>query len=67
MKMTSSEGHYTPEKSRQEMDALCALPGVESADLPGGKLSFYEEFPEETVRIIHQFALQGTAGPGESV
>lgn len=60
-------GKYTPEKSRQEMDTLCALPGVESAELPGGKLSFYEEFPEETARIIHQFALQGAAGTGESV
>ncbi|EFS2651908.1 alpha/beta hydrolase [Salmonella enterica] len=48
-------GRYTPEKSRQEMDALCALPGVVSAELPGGKLSFYEEYPEETARIIRRF------------
>ncbi|ELO0595411.1 TPA: alpha/beta fold hydrolase [Salmonella enterica subsp. enterica serovar Muenchen] len=48
-------GRYTPGKSRQEMDALCALPGVESAELPGGKLSFYEEYPQETACVILRF------------
>ncbi|EEB7410357.1 alpha/beta fold hydrolase [Salmonella enterica] len=48
-------GRYTPEKSREEMDALCALPGVVSSELPGGKLSFYEECPEETAGVILRF------------
>lgn len=47
-------GRYTPEKSRQEMDALCAQPGVESVELPCGKLSFYEEFPGETALAVRQ-------------
>ncbi|HAF2609299.1 TPA: hypothetical protein G8N50_004735 [Salmonella enterica] len=48
-------GRYTPEKSRQEMDALCAQPGVDSVELPCGKLSFYEEFSGDTARLIRQF------------
>ncbi|EBQ9005247.1 alpha/beta hydrolase, partial [Salmonella enterica subsp. enterica serovar Blockley] len=48
-------GRYTPKKSREEMDALCALPGVVSSELHGGKLSFYEEYPEETASVILRF------------
>lgn len=48
-------GRETPEKSRQEIDALCAQPGVVRETLSGGKLSFYEEYPEETARIITEF------------
>ncbi|ECG0109850.1 alpha/beta hydrolase [Salmonella enterica] len=53
-------GRYTPEKSREEMDALCTLPGVVSSELPGGKLSFYEEYPEETACVIRQFLVSGS-------
>ncbi len=47
-------GRYTPEKSRQEMEALCAQPGVDSVELSCGKLSFYEEFPGETALVVRQ-------------
>ena len=39
-------GAETPFKSRAEMEALAALPGVRSAVTPDGKLGFYEEFPD---------------------
>jgi len=44
-----------PRKSRAEMEALAAIAGVTTARLPAGKLSVYEEFPDETARAILQF------------
>jgi len=44
-----------PNKSRLEMEALSALPGVDTARLPQGKLSFYEEFPEQSAEAIRAF------------
>jgi pimeloyl-ACP methyl ester carboxylesterase len=41
-----------PVKSRTEMEALAALPNVQTLRLPKGKLSFYEEFPDETADVI---------------
>lgn len=51
-------GSRTPRKSKAEMAALAALSGVTAAELPRGKLSFYEEFADETAAaIVH--ALEG--------
>ena len=44
-----------PAKSRAEMEALAELPNVEAIRLPQGKLSFYEEFPEQTASSVHEF------------
>ncbi len=53
----------SPPKSRLEMEALAALPNVETVRLPHGKLSFYEEFPEATAAAIGRFL----AGGGKTV
>lgn len=45
----------SPAKSKAEMLALSALPGVTSEELPHGKLSFYEEFPEDTGNVLNNF------------
>jgi len=44
-----------PAKSRLEMEALAAFPNVKTVRLPRGKLSFYEEFPEETAAVVGAF------------
>jgi pimeloyl-ACP methyl ester carboxylesterase len=44
-----------PAKSRLEMEALAAFPNVKTVRLPRGKLSFYEEFPEEAAAVISAF------------
>jgi pimeloyl-ACP methyl ester carboxylesterase len=49
-----------PAKSRAEMEALAVLPNVNTVRLPEGRLSFYEEFPEETADVIREFL---TANP----
>ncbi|MGE5159785.1 MAG: alpha/beta fold hydrolase [Gemmatimonas sp.] len=41
-----------PPKSRAEMEALAMLPNIRTVRLPRGKLSFYEEFPEEAADVI---------------
>ena len=43
-----------PAKSRAEMEALAMLPNVRTVRLPQGKLSFYEEFPEEAADVIRE-------------
>jgi pimeloyl-ACP methyl ester carboxylesterase len=48
-----------PRKSRLEMEALAALPNVKVERSPKGKLSFYEEFPEETAATIRTFLAAG--------
>ncbi|AEQ50719.1 alpha/beta fold hydrolase [Pelagibacterium halotolerans] len=45
-------GERTPRKSKAEMAALAQLPGVSATVLPQGKLSFYEEYPDETARAV---------------
>lgn len=42
----------TPRKSGAEMTALAALPNVTTITVPGGKLSFHEEFPDMTARSL---------------
>ena len=44
-----------PRKSRSEMEALANLPNVTTARLSHGKLSFYEEFPDETYAAVRDF------------
>jgi pimeloyl-ACP methyl ester carboxylesterase len=44
-----------PRKSRLEMEALSALPNVTVKRAAKGKLSFYEEFPEEAAEVIKEF------------
>ena len=48
-------GAETPPRSRAEMEALAALPGVRSVRLPRGKLAVHEEFPDATAEAILAF------------
>jgi pimeloyl-ACP methyl ester carboxylesterase len=48
-------GAETPPKSRAEMEALAALPGVRTVRLPQGKLAVHEEFPDATMDVIAPF------------
>ena len=48
-------GAQTPPKSRAEMEALAHLPEVRSIQLPRGKLSVYEEFPDATFEAVAPF------------
>lgn len=48
-------GRDTPRKSRAEMVALGSLPNVKVVELPVGKLSFYEEFPDQTSKMVTSF------------
>ncbi len=49
-----------PRKSRAEMEALASLPNVKTVRLPRGKLSFYEEFPDETADVVREFLNDST-------
>jgi pimeloyl-ACP methyl ester carboxylesterase len=53
-------GAATPRKSRGEMEALAALPGVEKRVLPRGKLAVQEEHPAPVAEAIRWF-LDGLA------
>jgi pimeloyl-ACP methyl ester carboxylesterase len=48
-------GAETPPRSRAEMEALAALPGVRTERLPRGKLSVHEEFPDDVYAAIRPF------------
>jgi pimeloyl-ACP methyl ester carboxylesterase len=52
-------GEQTPWRSRAEIEALAAIPGMASVVLPLGKLSFYEEFPDATAAAISPFLAEG--------
>jgi len=45
-------GADTPRKSKAEMDALRDMAGVETIELPVGKLSVHEEFPDQVAQAI---------------
>ncbi|MBD2570703.1 alpha/beta fold hydrolase [Anabaena lutea] len=47
-------GEFSPPKSRQEMDALAALPGVSSVVVPGS-LGLHEEYPAVVFEAILPF------------
>jgi pimeloyl-ACP methyl ester carboxylesterase len=48
-------GSETPPKSRAEIEALAALPGIRCVRLHQGKLSVHEEFPDATFEAIEPF------------
>jgi pimeloyl-ACP methyl ester carboxylesterase len=48
-------GSQAPRKSKTEIVALGSLANVEGVELPRGKLSFYEEFPDEAAAAIVDF------------
>jgi pimeloyl-ACP methyl ester carboxylesterase len=48
-------GAETPPRSRAEMEALAALPGIPSVRLPRGKLAVHEEFPDATADAVGAF------------
>ena len=58
-------GAETPPKSRAEMEALAAVPGIRIACLPRGKLALHEEFPDAVAEAIAPFlaSIPGAAGP----
>jgi pimeloyl-ACP methyl ester carboxylesterase len=54
-------GAGTPPKSRAEMEALAAVPGIRTARLPHGKLAVHEEFPDATFDAIAPFLAEEPA------
>lgn len=44
-----------PPKSRREMEALSELAHVQTVRVPRGRLSFYEEFPDQAAKVIRSF------------
>ena len=54
-------GADTPPKSRAEMEALAAVPGVRTARFPRGKLSVHEEFLDATISAIEPFLAEDPA------
>jgi pimeloyl-ACP methyl ester carboxylesterase len=48
-------GAETPSRSRAEMDALAAAPGVQTERLQRGKLSVHEEFPDDVASFVGPF------------
>jgi pimeloyl-ACP methyl ester carboxylesterase len=64
-------GAETPPRSRAEMEALAALPGIRSVQLPRGKLAVHEEFPDATAEAVDAFlrepgATQSGVSPNRS-
>jgi pimeloyl-ACP methyl ester carboxylesterase len=55
-----------PRRSRAEMEALAAVPGLATQCMPAGKLSFYEEFPERTAAAIQPFLSNDSSQHRES-
>ncbi|SRR5579883_135403 len=49
-------GESSPPKSRADMEALAALPGVQSVTLPGA-LGLHEEYPTAVVEAVKKFLL----------
>lgn len=55
-------GAETPPKSRAEMEALAAVPGVRAVPLPRGKLALHEELADETARAVDAFLRMDVRG-----
>jgi pimeloyl-ACP methyl ester carboxylesterase len=51
-------GAETPPRSRAEIEALAAVPAVQSVRLARGKLSVHEELPDHVATAIRTFLLQ---------
>ena len=45
----------TPVRSRREMEELAELSNLQTYRLGYGKLSFYEEFPDDAIGPIRRF------------
>ena len=56
-------GAETPPRSRAEMEALAALPGIRGVRLPRGKLAVHEEFPDATAEAIEPFLREQPSVP----
>jgi pimeloyl-ACP methyl ester carboxylesterase len=52
-------GAETPPKSRAEMEALVALPTIQSFVSPRGKLGVHEEYPTAIAPIVMEFLFTG--------
>ena len=52
-------GAEAPARSRAEMEALAALPGIRACVLPHGRLSLHEEYPDEVADAILRFTSPG--------
>jgi pimeloyl-ACP methyl ester carboxylesterase len=50
-------GESTPPKSRAEMDAMVAIPGVQKAVVPGS-LGMHEEYPVAICKVVLPFLLE---------
>jgi pimeloyl-ACP methyl ester carboxylesterase len=48
-------GAETPPRSLAEIEALAALPGVQTARLARGKLAVHEEFPDDVAAAVGGF------------
>jgi pimeloyl-ACP methyl ester carboxylesterase len=55
-------GAETPPRSRAEIEALAALPGIRSVRIPRGKLAVHEEFPDATAEAIEPFLREQPRG-----
>jgi hypothetical protein len=51
-------GAETPARSRAEIEALAALPGIQVGRLPRGKLAVHEEFPDDVTEVLKPFLSQ---------
>ncbi|PTM43009.1 alpha/beta hydrolase [Bosea sp. 124] len=54
-------GEEAPRKSRAEMEALAAQPGIDTLLLPRGRLALHEEFPDAVAAAITRFLHAGDA------
>ena len=50
-------GPQVPPRSRAEMEALAAVPGVRAESLPAGALGVHEEYPAEVAAALRPFLL----------
>src|SRR5262249_15459970 len=54
-------GAETPPRSRAEMEALAAVGGIRTVELPRGKLAVHEEFPDAAIHAIEPFLAEAAA------
>lgn len=57
-KLLSIYARNCPRKSKAEMLELGRLDNVESLEMQSGKLSFYEEFPDDTAGVVRAFLMR---------
>ena len=56
-------GAETPPRSRAEMEALAAVGGIRTVQLPQGKLAVHEEFPDATFNAVAPFLAEEPESP----